>query len=175
MKILTAYFSHAGENYFGGKIIAVKEGNTSIVAKKIAAMTGSALYEIARATPYPYSYAECVKEAKEEFIRNSRPELKENVSVKDYDVVILAYPNWCGTMPMAVFTFLESGDFAGKKILPLCTNEGSRMGRSEGDIKALCPEAEVVDGLPISGSLAREADEKITYYLKSNGIPVKEN
>ena len=93
MKILTAYFSHAGENYFDGKIKAISEGNTAIVAKKIAAATGSELFEIARETPYPYSYAECVKEAKEEFIRNSRPELKEKISVKGYDVVILAYPN----------------------------------------------------------------------------------
>lgn len=174
MKILTAYFSHAGENYFDGKIKAVTEGNTAIVAKKIAAATGSELFEIARETPYPYSYAECVKEAKEEFIRNSRPELKEKISVKGYDVVILAYPNWCGTMPMAVFTFLESGDFAGKKILPLCTNEGSRMGRSEGDIKALCPEADIAEGLSVKGSLAAESDEKVYAWLKANGIPCKE-
>ena len=174
MKILTAYFSHAGENYFDGKIIAVKEGNTAIVAKKIAAMTGSDVFEIARETPYPYSYAECVKEAKEEFIRNSRPELKEKISVKGYDVVILAYPNWCGTMPMAVFTFLESGDFAGKKILPLCTNEGSRLGRSEGDVKKLCPEADIAEGLSVKGSLAAESDEKVYAWLKANGIPCKE-
>lgn len=174
MKILTAYFSHAGENYFDGKIKAISEGNTAIVAKKIAAATGSELFEVARETPYPYSYAECVKEAKEEFIRNSRPELKEKISVKGYDVVILAYPNWCGTMPMAVFTFLESGDFAGKKILPLCTNEGSRMGRSEGDIKALCPEADIAEGLSVKGSLAAESDEKVYAWLKANGIPCKE-
>ena len=174
MKILTAYFSHAGENYFDGKIKAVTEGNTAIVAKKIAAATGSELFEIARETPYPYSYAECVKEAKEEFIRNSRPELKEKISVKGYDVVILAYPNWCGTMPMAVFTFLESGDFAGKKILPLCTNEGSRLGRSEGDVKKLCPEADIAEGLSVKGSLAAESDEKVNAWLKANGIPCKE-
>ena len=144
------------------------------MAKKIAAATGSELFEIARETPYPYSYAECVKEAKEEFIRNSRPELKEKISVKGYDVVILAYPNWCGTMPMAVFTFLESGDFAGKKILPLCTNEGSRMGRSEGDVKKLCPEADIAEGLSVKGSLAAESDEKVYAWLKANGIPCKE-
>ena len=174
MKILTAYFSHAGENYFDGKIKAISEGNTAIVAKKIAAATGSELFEIARETPYPYSYAECVKEAKEEFIRNSRPELKEKISVKGYDVVILAYPNWCGTMPMAVFTFLESGDFAGKKILPLCTNEGSRLGRSEGDVKKLCPEADIAEGLSVKGSLAAESDDKVYAWLKANGIPCKE-
>jgi len=27
-----------------------------------------------------------------------------------YDVIYLGYPNWWGTMPMAVFTFLETYD-----------------------------------------------------------------
>lgn len=36
---------------------------------------------------------------------------------------------------MAVATFLEAFDFSGKTILPLCTNEGSKMGSSETDIK----------------------------------------
>ena len=76
MKILTAYFSHAGENYFDGKIKAVTEGNTAIVAKKIAAATGSELFEIARETPYPYSYAECVKEAPRTQGKNKRQRLR---------------------------------------------------------------------------------------------------
>ena len=77
-------------------------------------------------------------------------------------------------MPMAVFTFLESGDFAGKKILPLCTNEGSRLGRSEGDVKKLCPEADIAEGLSVKGSLAAESGEKVYAWLKANGIPCKE-
>lgn len=48
------------------------------------------------------------------------------------------YPNWWGTMPMAMFTFLERYDLSGKKIIPFCTNEGSRMGSSEHDLKNLC-------------------------------------
>ena len=52
-----------------------------------------------------------------------------------YDVIYIGYPNWWGTMPMAVFTFLESYDFSGKTIIPYCTHEGSGMGSSERDIK----------------------------------------
>ncbi|MBR2256572.1 MAG: hypothetical protein IJ899_04370 [Blautia sp.] len=50
-----------------------------------------------------------------------------------------------GTMPMAVFTFLEAFDFSGKTILPFCTNEGSGMGGSERDIKKVCPEADAAE------------------------------
>lgn len=68
------------------------------------------------------------------------------------DVLILCYPCWCGTMPMPVWTFLESCELAGKRILPMCTNEGSGMGRSEADIRRLCPEATVEKGLSVKGS-----------------------
>ena len=40
-----------------------------------------------------------------------------------------------GTMPMAVYTFSESYDFAGKTIHPFCTHEGSGLGGTESDIK----------------------------------------
>ncbi|MEI3522347.1 MAG: hypothetical protein V8Q40_15660 [Anaerosacchariphilus sp.] len=33
--ILIAYFSRAGENYFGGKIKSVEVGNTEICAKEL--------------------------------------------------------------------------------------------------------------------------------------------
>ena len=52
---------------------------------------------------------------------------------------------------MAVFTFLEAYDFSGKTILPFCTHEGSGLGRSEGDIRKICPGAKVLKGLAIRG------------------------
>ena len=35
-------------------------------------------------------------------------------SIDEYDTIVLAYPNYWGTMPMAVVTFLEAFDFTGK-------------------------------------------------------------
>jgi flavodoxin len=83
-----------------------------------------------------------------------------------YDVIYIGYPNWWGTMPMAVFTFLEEYDFSGKTIVPFCTHERSGMGRSERDIKKLCPNAKVLSGLAIRGGNVERADKDITNWLK---------
>ena len=84
----------------------------------------------------------------------------------DYAVVFLGYPNWWGTMPMAVWTFLESYDFSGKTILPFCTHEGSGLGHSERDIQKLCPGAKVVKGLAIKGSQVQRAGKDIEAWLR---------
>ena len=170
MKILTAYFSHSGENYFSGKIINVEKGNTAIVAEKIAAMTGCALFEIKRKTPYPEKYRDCVKEAVSEASVSARPELEIYPDVSGYDTVILGYPNWCGTMPMPVWTFLESGDFSGKVIAPFCTNEGSGLKRSVDDINRLCPGADQKEGLSIRGCQVGSARGDIERWLKKLGL-----
>ena len=65
-----------------------------------------------------------------------------------------------GTMPMVVYTFLESYDFTGKTIIPFCTNEGSGMGSSVRFIRKLCPGANVDDGTPIHGAEAANADRQ---------------
>ena len=38
------------------------------------------------------------------------------------------YPNYWGTMPMAVYTFLERYDLTGKTVHPFCTHEGNGAG-----------------------------------------------
>ena len=53
MKILVAYFSHTGENYFVGRIIRIEKGNTEKVAEKIRNATGADIYEIWSASPDP--------------------------------------------------------------------------------------------------------------------------
>jgi flavodoxin len=89
-------------------------------------------------------------------------ELTDKVADLDaYNAIYLGYPNWWGTMPMAVFTFLESYDFSGKTIVPYCTHEGSGLGRSEPDIKKLCPTARVLSGLAIKGGTVGRADSDV--------------
>lgn len=75
-------------------------------------------------------------------------------------------------MPMAVFTFLESYEFSGKTIIPYCTHEGSGMGRSERDIKRICPNAKVLSGLALRGGSVGKADKDVATWLKKlNLIP----
>lgn len=102
---------------------------------------------------------------------NARPELTETVTdMSSYGVIYLGYPNWWGTMSMAVFTFLESYDFSGKTIVPYCTHEGSGLGSSERDIKKLCPTAKALSGLAIKGGTVARTDNDVANWLKKLGL-----
>ena len=170
-KTLIAFFSRADENYFGGAMRYVKVGNTEIVANIMKDLTGADTFKIEMKDPYSPVYMTCIYEAKEDLRTGARPELVSMPeSIDEYDTMVLAYPNYWGTMPMAVFTFLEHFDFSGKTILPLCTNEGSGMGSSERDIRRTCPGAEVKKGLAITGSAAANSKSSVERWLSANGL-----
>lgn len=156
-----------GNNYVGGSIVNLPIGNTEVIANKIQELTRSGMFQIQTVKSYPEDYTETTNAAQEEKRKNARPELTEIVGDMDsYNVVYIGYPNWWGTMPMAVFTFLESYGFSGKAIIPYCTHEGSGMGSSEREIKKLCPDAKVLFGLAIRGSSVERADKDVASWLK---------
>lgn len=162
MAELIAFFSRADENYFSGTLRVVPVGNTEIVAKMLQEMTGADLFKIQPLLPYSKDYNECIAQAQDDQRRDARPELKEYPdSLDQYDTIYLGYPNYWGTMPMPVFTFLEHFDFTGKTIRPFCTHEGSGMGHSESDIRRLCPGAKVERGLAIHGGAVKYAEKEL--------------
>ena len=170
-KTLIAFFSRADENYFGGAMRYVKVGNTEIVCDFIKDMIPADSFKIEMKNPYSPVYMTCIEQAKKDLREKARPELVSMPdSIDDYDAVVLAYPNYWGTMPMAVVTFLERFDFSGKTILPLCTNEGSGMGSSERDIRKYAPGAEIKKGLSITGSEAANAKPAVQRWLSANGL-----
>lgn len=162
MAQLIAYFSRADENYFRGALRVISVGNTEIAAKMLQEITGADLFKIEPILSYSKNYNECIAQAQSDQKRDARPELKEYPnSLDQYDTIYLGYPNYWGTMPMPVFTFLEHFDFSGKIIRPFCTHEGSGLGRSESDICRLCPGAQVEKGLAIQGSGVQNAEAAI--------------
>ena len=165
-KKLVAYFSHKGENYSKGKIVNLKKGNTEIAAEMISSIIDADIFEIIADKKYPIKYDDCIEIAKKELRENSRPKLKDDIDIKEYDTIFVGYPNWWGTMPMPVWSFLEGKDFTDKKILPFCTHEGSGLGKSESDIKKLTSGAEVLKGLAINGSEVNSSEEKIKKWLE---------
>jgi flavodoxin len=156
-KTLIAYFSWGG--------------NTREIAKQIQQQTGGDLFEIKTVKPYPGDYNECIDVAKKEQQANARPALTDTVkNFVDYDVVFVGYPNWWGTMPQAMFTFLEAYDFSGKTVVPFCTHGGGRWGRSTDDLKKLCPGVTIREGLAISGNLVRRSKDDVEKWLQKIGI-----
>ncbi len=168
---LIAYFSHAGQNYSHGAIVNLPVGNTEVVANKIHSMIDSDLFYIDTVKKYPDDHMAKIDIAKKEFNEGARPELTAQVENMDgYNTVILAFPNWWTTMPMAVFTFLESYDFSGKTICPLITHGGSGFSNSLHDIKRLCPDADITEGLAINGDDAATCDKVLEQWLTAIGL-----
>ncbi len=180
--ILIAYFSRVGNMDFDVDIDAIisasvnmdgsnVSGNAQLLAEMVQEMTGGNLFFIETVEKYPAEYRGTTDQAKTEQNDDARPELSSHVGNMDaYDTVILIYPNWWGTLPQPVFTFLEEYDFSGKTILPLCTHEGSRLGRSEGDIASICPDAQLLDGLSVRGSDAGSAQTEVEEWINSSRI-----
>ena len=166
MAKLVAFYSRADENYFGGSMKYIKTGNTEKVADMIAEMTGAELFKIEQKVPYAADYNTCIAQAKEDKQSNARPELVTLLDdIEPYDEIYLGYPNYWGTMPMAVYTFLEQYDFTGKTIHPFCTHEGSGLSGTVQDIKKAAKGAAVSKGLAICGSNADHAKEDVKAWL----------
>ena len=171
MKTLIAYFSHAGENYTHGTIGYLQVGNTEVVARKIHQMIPSDLFYIDTVKKYPDNHMEKIQVARKEFEENAIPKKKKKVEhMEAYSHIILAFPNWWTTMPMALFTFLESDDFDQKIICPLVTHGGSGFSNAIRDIKRLCPTATVKEGLAINGDDVNHCDDEIRNWLDQLGL-----
>lgn len=155
-KKLVVFFSHTGENYNVGYI---EKGNTHIIADMIADATGADRFEIVPEKEYPKdSYDECIEIAKRELEQNTRPAVKGDISIEDYDVIFIGYPQWWGEPPMCVYTFIDKHDWTGKTVIPFVTHEGSGMGGTDRKIAAACQGADVAigKGLAIQGKVAQE-------------------
>ena len=156
-KVLVAYFSASG--------------TTAKVADRLSKAIGADLFEIKTVKQYPIDYDETTVVAQNEHDSDARPEIIEPLpNISGYDTIIIGHPNWWGTMPKAVMTFLENYDWSGKKVLSFCTHEGSGMGSSENDLKRACKGAEFSKGLPIEGSSANSSDSKVENWPKENGL-----
>ncbi len=165
-KVLVAYFSRAGDNYIGGSIVSLPIGNTEVVAKMVRELTKGDLFRIEPEKAYPEDYHETVDISRQELRDNARPKLAGHPKdMAFYDVIFLGYPNWCGTMPMPVFTFLEEYELTGKKIAPFCTHEGSGLGQSVSDIKKVCPQSTVLEGMAIRGGSVKNSKSEVAGWV----------
>ena len=155
--MLIVYFSHSG--------------NTRRLAGLIQERTGAEMVELKTVRPYPEDYDTVVEQARQEQRDNARPEI--SISMPDlgaYDTVFIGYPNWWGTIPMPFFTLLEAHPLGAKTVIPFCTHEGSRFGRSERDLQRLCPDARMLEGFEVRGSRVGRAQADIDAWLHKLGF-----
>lgn len=163
---IVIYFSHRGENLIDGQIQSIEVGNTEIIAKKISQKLTCPIAEIVPVISYPKKYDELLAKVEKEKQLDEKLLIEPlSVEVSDFDMIFLGYPNWLGSLPKPVASFLQKMDLRDKTIYPFCTHEGSGFGRSLKELRELAPDSRIKVGLPIRGSRARRSDKAVANWL----------
>lgn len=150
--ILVAYFSATGK--------------TAALAERIAKKLDADLFEIEPQVKYTKAdliwvnpFSRSSKEMKD---KSSRPAIQEKpLDLSKYDTIYLGFPIWWYVAPTIVNTFLETYDFAGKKIIPFATSGGSKMGSTNAGLQVSCPDAVLCEG----DVLNKVTDEQLAEWL----------
>lgn len=141
-KILVAYFSATG--------------TTGRAAKSLAEAAGADLFEIVPAIPYEPADLDWMDKKSRNVIEMNDPECRPAIAGKvpdmgQYDTVFVGFPVWWYTARRIINTFLESGDFAGKTLIPFATSGGSGIGNVEKDLAPSAPGAVFKPGRRLGG------------------------
>ena len=144
-------------------------GNTETVAEFIHEEVGGDLVKLETEKTYSSDYNDLLDEAQEEQRNNARPALKTTINLDNYDVIFLGYPNWWGDMPMPIYTLLDEYDFSGKIIAPFVTSGGSGFSNTLSEIRNAEPNANVTEGLSISGSSASSSRNRVNTWVEELG------
>ena len=173
--ILIAYFSHGGENLVDDQIVDLGEnGNTKIAARQLQEALAekglkSNLFEIEPLSPYDRSYEGTLARSRQEYESGAAPLIQDGPNgYEAYDLIFLGYPNWWGTLPAPIVSFLRDHDTNGKTIVPFVTHGGQRFLYSIESIQKEAPKASVVPGFAIAAPYMNQSPAVIAEWLREN-------
>lgn len=173
--ILIAYFSHGGENLVDDRIVDLGEnGNTKIAAKLLKEALEEKgfkanLFEIEPLIPYDRSYEGTLARSRQEYEEGSAPLIKAGPNgYEAYDAIFLGYPNWWGTLPAPIISFLRDHVTEGKTIIPFVTHGGQRFLYSLESIQKEAPKASLLEGFAIAAPYMSAAKSVIADWLKDH-------
>ena len=129
-----------------------KSGHTKAIAEYISQELHAPIHEIITEKKYPSNYFMTILESRKEFKRNEVLTLTSEPvpNFTDYQRIILGFPVWFATCPMAVISWLKKYDFTGKEIYPFCTSSITNCTKAAAKIREICSSATVHDGIRIT-------------------------
>ena len=147
-KQLVAYFSATG--------------TTKKAAERLAGAIGADLFEIKPAVPYTQADLDWMDKHSRSSVEMNDPKSRPAIAgmpadLGAYDTVFVGFPIWWYVAPTIISTFLESGDFSGKKVVPFATSGGSGMGKTNEKLASSCTGAKLLHG-KVFNSYSSKAD-----------------
>lgn len=145
-------------------------GNVEQLATWIAEDKKYPIAKIETAENYPDDHEVLVDQATIERSSDFRPELKPlNIDLAKYDTIYIGYPIWWSDLPMAMYSFFEKNDLAGKTIILFSSHGGSGLAGTVETVAELSKEASVETGnvLSISRDDIPNSRKEVENWLKS--------
>lgn len=118
--------------------------------------------EIEPLKEYSNDYDLVVMEEQNNSSNGKIPEIKDvTIDLNQYDEIIIGTPVWWYTLAPVIRTFLSKSDLSNKKVMPFATNAGW-LGQTFEEIKKLCPNSEVAEGMNIVFTEDHTANDLVT-------------
>lgn len=142
-KKLVAYFSASGV--------------TAKVADMLADAVGADIYEIRPEVPYTKADLNWMDKKSRSTIEMNDKTIRPAIADKDakidqYDTIFIGFPIWWYVAPTIINTFLESYNFADKKVILFATSGGSKFGKTVEELKISVPDScEIIEGKLLNG------------------------
>jgi flavodoxin len=170
-RVLVAYFSRPGENWWNGGRRDLEVGNTEVLVRAIRARLDCDVHRIRAADPYSDDYDATVRRNVREQDADARPGIANPLaSIDGYDAIVLASPIWNVRAPMIMSTFTERFDFSGTTVHPVTTHAMSGLGTTREDYTRSCRSARIGDGLAVRGEQAGSAGAEVDAWLREAGL-----
>lgn len=146
-------------------------GNTERMAKKAASAFGADIFKIEPVHKYTSSDLNWRNKKSLTTIENNddnaRPEIANKIDLSSYDTVILCYPIWYTKAPKIIYTFVESQNWNGKKLVTLCTSGSSGLGNTGITLSKLAPGVVYKGGKDFSRGTAEEIKKYVEGILSN--------
>lgn len=146
-------------------------GNVQYVASLIAEETGADIFRLEPKAVYPTDHTALLNRASSEIRTNARPEIRGKISdFESYDTVFVGYPIWYADLPPVLYSFFDTYDLSGKKIVPFTVHGGSGLAGTPRTIARLEPKATVAqNAFSESRNTVDSCKERVSNWLKKIG------
>ncbi len=158
---MTGAFAKTAVVYFSAT------GTTERMAKKAAEAMGADIFEIVPV--HKYTNADLNWHDKKSLTTiecndpKRRPAISNKIDLSSYDTVVVCYPIWWAYAPKIMYTFVESQNWNGKKLVAICSSGGSGLGRSGSDLAKFAKGADYKGGKDFS----RASGDEIKKYVEA--------
>ncbi len=150
-----------------------RSGNTRVIAGALARRFGADVFELRPREPWPADYDEMVAWARR--LRESEADVPLAGSLGDIDryrTVFLGFPVWGTDLPAVTRGFLRGHDLSGKTVVPFITYGSSGEGSSMRTLRALAPDARLVEPFVLRCDQERSTLDSLNAWLDGVGEPL---